>query len=121
MKKYTHEQLNILLAEFLSYPNELPWLEWKHSNDDPDTIGKYISALANSACVENREFGYMIWGIKDAARTIMGTDFDPASVKKGNQPLEIYLRTNLRPDTASFVEAVRDILQDSRTEREVIC
>lgn len=28
---------------------------------------------------------------------------------------------DLRPDTASFVEAVRDILQDSGTEREVIC
>ena len=100
MKKYTDEQLNILLDELLSYPNELTWLEWKHSNDDPDTIGKYVSALSNSACDENREFGYMIWGIENATRNVVGTSFDPASVKKGNQPLEIYLRTNFRPDIA---------------------
>ena len=77
MKKYNDAQLKILIAELLSYPNELQWLEWKHCNDDPDTIGKYISALANSACVENREFGYMIWGIEDATRTVKGTRFDP--------------------------------------------
>lgn len=100
MKKYTDEQLNTLLAELLSYPTELPWVEWKHSNDDPDTIGKYVSALSNSACDENREFGYMIWGIENATRNVVGTSFDPASVKKGNQPLEIYLRTNFRPDIA---------------------
>jgi len=64
MKKYSDEQLKILLKELLSYPTELRWLEWKHCNDDPDTIGRYISALANSACVENREFGYMIWALK---------------------------------------------------------
>ena len=98
MKKYSSEQLNILLSELLSYPNELQWLEWKHCNDDPETLGKYISALANSACVENREFGYMIWGIENVTRATKGTRFDPACVKKGNQPLEIYLRVNLKPD-----------------------
>ena len=100
MKKYSDEQLKILLTELLSYPNELQWLEWKHCNDDPVIIGKYISALANSACVENREFGYMIWGIDNATRAAKGTSFDPACVKKGNQPLEIYLRVNLKPDIA---------------------
>ena len=100
MKKYSDEQLKILLSELLSYPNELRWLEWKHCNDDPVMIGKYISALANSACVENREFGYMIWGIENATRAAKGTSFDPACVKKGNQPLEIYLRVNLKPDIA---------------------
>lgn len=77
MKKYSDEQLKVLLTELLFYPNELRWLEWKHCNDDPDTIGKYISAIANSACLENREFGYMIWGIENATRNIIGTSFDP--------------------------------------------
>lgn len=100
MKKYDDEQLKILLSELLSYPNELRWLEWKYCNDDPAMIGKYISALANSACVENREFGYMIWGIENATRAIKGTHFDPAVTRKGNQPLEIYLKVNLKPDIA---------------------
>ena len=100
MKKYTDEQLKILLEELLVYPDELPWLEWKHSNDDPERIGKYVSALANSACTENREFGYMIWGIENGSKAIKGTTFDPDHKKKGNQPLEIYLKSNVNPNIA---------------------
>ena len=100
MNKYTDEQLKILLEELLIYPDELPWLEWKHSNDDPDRIGKYVSALANSACTENREFGYMIWGIENETKVIKGTTFDPDHKKKGNQPLEIYLKSNVNPNIA---------------------
>ena len=81
MKKYTDNQLKTLLGDLLSYPDELPWLEWKHSNDDPERIGKYISALANSACIENREFGYMIWGIENGTKVIKGTTFDPEDRK----------------------------------------
>lgn len=109
MKKYTNEQLNVLLDELLAYPDELPWLEWKHCNDDPERIGKYISALANSACVENREFSYMIWGLENGTRAITGTTFDPEHQKKGNQPLEIYLRVNLKPEvTFDFFKFERD-------------
>lgn len=100
MGKYTPEQLNTLLPELLAYPTELPWLEWKRCNDNPESIGKYISALANSACVEGREFGYMIWGIDNESKTVTGTTFEPADVKKGNQPLAIYLKTSLSPNLA---------------------
>ena len=100
MGKYTDAQLNTLLPELLGYPTELPWLEWKHCNDNPESIGKYISALANSACVEGREFGYMIWGIDNESKTVIGTTFDSDHAKQGNQPLAIYLKTNLRPNLA---------------------
>ena len=100
MKKYTAEQLNILLDELLTYPHELPWLEWKHSNNDIERIGKYISALANSACIEKREFGYMIWGIDNESKNVVGTTFSPGIAKKGNQPLEIYLKNTLSPNIA---------------------
>ena len=100
MKKYSTEQLRTLLADLLSYSGELPWLEWKHSNDDPERIGKYISALANSACIEYREFGYMIWGVEDRTKIIKGTSFDPERRRKGNQPLEIYLKTAVNPNIA---------------------
>ena len=98
MKKYTDEQLKSLLADLLSYQDELPWLEIKHGNDNPDEIGKYISALANSACTENREYGYMIWGVEDETRIIKGTFFNPDHKKKDQQPLRIYLSRNLKPE-----------------------
>ena len=100
MKKYTDEQLRSLLTELLSYPDELPWLEIKHGNDNPDEIGKYISALANSACTENRECGYMIWGVEDSTRIIEGTAFNPDHKNKDQQPLRIYLSRTLKPEIA---------------------
>ena len=99
MKKYTAEQLNILLDELLTYPHELPWLEWKRSNNDIERIGKYISALANSACIEKREFGYMIWGIDDETHEIVGTNNDLQNIKKGNQEIQSWLINLLSPNT----------------------
>ena len=100
MKQYTEEQLRSLLTELLSYPDELPWLEIKHGNDNPDEIGKYISALANSACTENRDHGYMIWGVENDSRIIEGTAFDPDHKNKNQQPLRIYLSRTLKPEIA---------------------
>ena len=98
MKKYVVEQLKSLLANLLSYPDELPWLEIKHGNENPDEIGKYISALANSACCENREYGYMVWGIEDGTHIFKGTSFNPDYKKNEQQPLRIYLSRNLKPE-----------------------
>ena len=100
MKKYTDEQLRSLLTELLSYPDELPWLEIKHGNGNPDEIGRYISALANSACTENREYGYMVWGVENDSRIIEGTAFDPDHKNKNQQPLRIYLSRTLKPEIA---------------------
>lgn len=98
MKKYTDNQLKSLLSDLLSYRDELPWLELKHGNGNPDEIGKYISALANSACTGNRECGYMIWGVEDGTHIIRGTSFNPDHKNKNQQPLRIYLSRNLKPE-----------------------
>ena len=45
------ENLNKLVLELCKYPNETPWLEFKHNNYDPHMIGQDISALANSAAL----------------------------------------------------------------------
>ena len=57
------ENLEILVRELLKYPTELPWLEFKHDNYKPDTIGQDICALANGAALEERNAAYFLWGI----------------------------------------------------------
>lgn len=58
----TPTQLSALLVELLSLPNETEWVEWKHNNDNPEMIAERLSALANSAALHGRDFGYMVWG-----------------------------------------------------------
>jgi len=91
------EELNILLEELRALPNESEWAEFKHNNSNPQEIGEYISALSNSACLENREFGYLVFGVEDKTHKILGTSFQPRREKIGAQELENWLATQLEP------------------------
>ena len=48
------ENLKLLIREFCKYDEELSWLEFKHDNYKPETIGEDISALANGATLDER-------------------------------------------------------------------
>ena len=98
MKKYSDKELGLLVQELCNYPAEQTWFEFKHGNDDPERIGKYISALSNCACAFGHPFGYLIWGIDDSTHDVIGTNFDPDTAKKGNQFLKLWLHTQLRPE-----------------------
>lgn len=86
------ENLNKLVLELCKYPNETPWLEFKHNNYDPHMIGQDISALANSAALYEKSAAYMLWGIDDNTHEIVGTDYNLQTLKKGDQELENWLR-----------------------------
>lgn len=90
-------ELNALLRELVALPHESEWVEFKHNNSNPQAIGEYISALANSACIENKEFGYLIYGVEDGTHKAVGTTFKPKQEKVGNQELENWLTTQLDP------------------------
>lgn len=87
----TPAQLSALLIELLSLPTETEWVEWKHNNDHPEMIAERISALANSAALHGREFGYLVWGVEDGTKKVVGTTFRPRQSKKGNEELENWL------------------------------
>lgn len=86
------ENLDKLVEELRKYPNETPWLEFKHNNYDPAMIGQDISALANSAAMHEKSCAYMLWGIHDQTHEIVGTEYNLQTLKKGNQELENWLR-----------------------------
>lgn len=76
---------------------ETEWVEFKHNNDNPEEIGEYLSALANSAALLGKVNAYMIWGIDDQTHDILGTDFRPALCKIGNEELQNWLLHMLSP------------------------
>lgn len=86
------ENFNNLILELCKLPNETTWLEFKHNNYDPNMIGKDISALANSAAIEDKDCAYMFWGIDDKSHEIVGTNNNLQTLKKGNEELENWLR-----------------------------
>ena len=80
-----------------SYGQEEDWFEFKLNKDMPDMLGKYVSALSNSAAISQHPYGYMVWGIDDSTHEIKGTSFHPGREKKGNMDLPTWLVVNTSP------------------------
>jgi predicted HTH transcriptional regulator len=86
-----------LVRELCKLPHETEWAEFKVDNDDPQAIGEYISALANSAALAGKTRGYLLWGVRDSDHALVGTRFEPKTAKRGNEELESWLLRLLNP------------------------
>lgn len=91
------KDLEDILHGLISLPNETEWVEFKENNQDPEEIGQQISAIANSAALHGKDCGYLVWGVKDKSHEKVGTDFKPRQKKVGNEELENWICTQLRP------------------------
>ena len=93
-----------LIDHLRGLPAETEWLEFKRSFHEPEQLGQYLSALANSACLSSQSGGYLVFGINDESHEVIGTDFDPYTTKaKGNQDLLPWLGAGLQPNTGFAV------------------
>ncbi len=86
-----------LLQDLLRLPKETEWVEFKCNNANPDEIGEYISALANSAALCHKQYAYLVWGVADGTHEVVGTSFQPNQAKRGNEELESWLLHLLSP------------------------
>ncbi|MTI14084.1 ATP-binding protein [Sansalvadorimonas verongulae] len=86
-----------VLRELLALPAETEWVEFKTNRIKPDDLGEYISALSNGAALCGKQNAYLVWGVDDETHDIIGTDFKPATDKRGGQELESWLLQKLTP------------------------
>lgn len=91
------EYLCSLVAELCKLPREAGWVEFKENNAKPEDIGEYLSALSNTAALQGQANGYVVWGVKDEDREVVGTTFRPGTSKVGNEDLENWLTRLLNP------------------------
>lgn len=91
------QKLCTLLQKLISLPKENEWVEFKHNFHSEDEIGERISAIANSACIDNKACGYLVFGIDDKTHEIIGTTFKPSQKMIGKNELEHWLIQNLTP------------------------
>ena len=70
------KDLTALLQELITtWENEV--VEFKQASNDysTDDIGKYFSALANEANLRGAERGWLVFGVNNKTRAIVGTDY----------------------------------------------
>lgn len=106
------QELIALLDRLRAEPRESEWLEFKANRFEPHTLGEYISALANSACILGKPRAYLVFGIEDGSHAVVGTTFDPSAetVKgkdgKNNQLLPLWLSLGLQPNVGVDIHSL---------------
>lgn len=97
------KDLHTLIDSLLQESEEKAWLEYKtniavsNASITPEGVGEYISALSNGAAINNRDFGYLVLGIEDGTKKVVGTNLKMSSYKVGNQDFELWIRNFIHP------------------------
>ena len=86
-----------LLETLCALPHETGWVEFKENNFNPDTVGAYISSLANAAMFAGVDAAYLVFGVRDDDHVIVGTNVDLEAKKIGNEPFELWINKFLEP------------------------
>ena len=100
----TFESLQELIK---SYQKENEWIEFKENNSNLEMIGEYISALSNSATLNDVSKGYLIYGVNDKTLEMVGTKFYPKDEKKGQVELENWLYQMLEPNVEFQIHHIK--------------
>ena len=96
----TDTQLSALLNDLIKLSQETEWVEFKKDYMPGDLgpyLAEYVSALANSAALIGKDSAYLIWGVEDGTRKVVGTRFVPRQAKQGSEEIENWLMRSLNP------------------------
>ena len=109
----TEDELIIKLNEFRRLPAETEVFEFKEAknNYDSNKLGKYFSALSNEANLKGRPHAWLIFGIKDKGRSIVGSQFRQNRKDLDNIKGELANKTTNR---ISFIEIYELHLPEGR-------
>jgi ATP-dependent DNA helicase RecG len=91
-----NQELNALLERLIK-EGEAEYIEFKHNNLNPESIGQYLSALSNSAALHQKTYAYLVLGVEDDTLTIVGTNRSVKKEKEGKEELENWLINRLAP------------------------
>jgi len=109
----TERDLQDKLNQLRSLPAETEVFEFKEAKNNFDfaKMGKYFSALSNEANLKGRPYAWLIFGIKDKGRTIVGSRFRPNRKDLDSLKGEIANKTTKR---ITFIEIYELHLSEGR-------
>ena len=88
-------ELQLQLDRLLQLPGETEWVEFKEarSNFDSDDLGRYFAALSNEANLKAQQTAWLVLGIQDKPRKIVGSQYRSHRPDLDNLKLEIAQHT----------------------------
>jgi ATP-dependent DNA helicase RecG len=108
----THTELNYLFSGLLHKPeNEIVEFKEAKNNYDSSKLGKYFSALSNEANLQGKSNAWLIFGIVDKTREIIGSKFRPKRADLDSLKGEVANKTTGR---ITFVEIYEITVEEKR-------
>jgi ATP-dependent DNA helicase RecG len=106
-------ELRTKLDELRKLSKETEWIEFKKAENSfhSDKLGEYFSALSNEANLKGKDSAWLIFGIRDTDRKIVGTNYRAPSNNLDTLKSEIANHTNNR---ITFVEIHELLLPEGR-------
>lgn len=106
-------QIQAKLQELLSHDYENEIVEFKEAKNqyDFDKLGKYFSALCNEANLKNQSSAWLVFGVKDKDKSIVGSQFRNSPADLHSLKAEIANHTTGR---ITFIEIYDVITPDGR-------
>jgi len=107
------EELKALLDKLRSLPSETEWVEFKKARSDFDfrKLGQYFSALGNEANLKSEPCGWLIFGVEDKTRKVVGTHYRSNRSNLDRLKSEIANKTN---NHITFIDIYELLLPEGR-------
>ncbi len=94
-----------LLESLCALPRETAWVEFKENRFNEDSVGQYVSSLANSAMLDEKDAAYLVFGVRDDDHGIVGTTVDLSGVTVGSESFIFWLNKYLDPHITVTAES----------------
>jgi ATP-dependent DNA helicase RecG len=107
------EELKNLFDELKTLSSETEWVEFKEAKSSFSfkELGQYFSALSNEANLKGQPYGWLIFGVTDKTRKIVGTGYRPNRSDLDSLKSEIANKTTNR---ITFIEIYELLLPEGR-------
>lgn len=105
----TPAEVDAKLTELLGLPTETEWVEFKEAKNDYhfDRLGEYFSALSNEANLKGQAWAWLVFGVKDKPKQIVGSNYRPTRPHLDSLKEEVANQTNNRLTFEEIYEVVR--------------
>lgn len=109
----TAQELQKVLLELRSLPGETEVVEFKEATNgyDFNKLGKYFSALSNEANLKGKPEAWLLFGVENQQRNIVGSNYRPNRVDLDSLKNEVANKTTNR---ITFIEIHELIEPDGR-------
>jgi ATP-dependent DNA helicase RecG len=105
----TSADVHAKLTELLALSAETEWVEFKEAknNLDFDDLGRYFSALSNEANLKGQPWAWLVFGVKDKPKQIVGSNYRRSRPHLDSLKEEIAKQTSNRLTFEEIHEVVR--------------